>query len=78
MPFSGRNPGSRNIYIHTGDSGQGITNGVAGSLTIPPSLPSGEIGSSLRLGHPMAHPATMPDANTPEAPKPSFQACCRQ
>jgi Rieske Fe-S protein len=34
MPFSGRNPGSRNIYIHTGDSGQGITNGVAGSLTI--------------------------------------------
>lgn len=34
MPFSGRNPGDRNIYIHTGDSGQGITNGVAGSLTI--------------------------------------------
>jgi glycine/D-amino acid oxidase-like deaminating enzyme/nitrite reductase/ring-hydroxylating ferredoxin subunit len=34
MPFSGRNPGNRNIYIHTGDSGQGMTNGVAGSLTI--------------------------------------------
>ena len=34
MPFSGRNPGNRNIYIHTGDSGQGITNGVAGSLAI--------------------------------------------
>jgi glycine/D-amino acid oxidase-like deaminating enzyme/nitrite reductase/ring-hydroxylating ferredoxin subunit len=33
-PFSGRNPGSSRIYIHTGDSGQGITNGVAGSLTI--------------------------------------------
>lgn len=33
-PFSGRNPGSRHIFIHTGDSGQGITNGVAGSLTI--------------------------------------------
>jgi glycine/D-amino acid oxidase-like deaminating enzyme/nitrite reductase/ring-hydroxylating ferredoxin subunit len=38
MPFSGRNPGSRNIYIHTGDSGQGITNGVAGSLTIMPVI----------------------------------------
>ena len=34
MPFSGRNPGNRRIYIHTGDSGQGITNGVAGALTI--------------------------------------------
>lgn len=34
MPYSGRNPGNRNIYVHTGDSGQGITNGVAGSLNI--------------------------------------------
>ena len=34
MPYSGRNPGDANVYIHTGDSGQGITNGVAGSLTI--------------------------------------------
>ncbi|HEV2745893.1 MAG TPA: FAD-dependent oxidoreductase [Allosphingosinicella sp.] len=38
MPFSGRNPGSTNIYVHTGDSGQGITNGVAGSLTIMPLI----------------------------------------
>jgi glycine/D-amino acid oxidase-like deaminating enzyme/nitrite reductase/ring-hydroxylating ferredoxin subunit len=38
MPFSGRNPGARNIYIHTGDSGQGITNAVAGSLTILPLI----------------------------------------
>ena len=38
MPFSGRNPGSKNIYIHTGDSGQGITNAVAGSLTIFPLI----------------------------------------
>jgi hypothetical protein len=38
MPFSGRNPGQTNIYIHTGDSGQGITNGVAGSLTIMPLI----------------------------------------
>jgi glycine/D-amino acid oxidase-like deaminating enzyme/nitrite reductase/ring-hydroxylating ferredoxin subunit len=38
MPFSGRNPGATNIYVHTGDSGQGITNGVAGSLTILPLI----------------------------------------
>jgi glycine/D-amino acid oxidase-like deaminating enzyme/nitrite reductase/ring-hydroxylating ferredoxin subunit len=34
MPYSGRNPGNSNIYVHTGDSGQGMTNGVAGSLNI--------------------------------------------
>ena len=34
MPYSGRSPGSDNVYVHTGDSGQGITNGVAGSLAI--------------------------------------------
>jgi len=34
MPYSGRNPGNRNIYVHTGDSGQGMTNGVAGALNI--------------------------------------------
>ena len=38
MPFSGRNPGTENIYIHTGDSGQGITNAVAGALTILPLI----------------------------------------
>jgi glycine/D-amino acid oxidase-like deaminating enzyme/nitrite reductase/ring-hydroxylating ferredoxin subunit len=38
MPFSGLNPGSRSIYVHTGDSGQGMTNGVAGSLTILPLI----------------------------------------
>jgi glycine/D-amino acid oxidase-like deaminating enzyme/nitrite reductase/ring-hydroxylating ferredoxin subunit len=38
MPFSGRNPGDDNIYVHTGDSGQGITNGVAGALTIAPLI----------------------------------------
>jgi hypothetical protein len=25
LPFSGRNPGSTNVFVHTGDSGQGIT-----------------------------------------------------
>jgi glycine/D-amino acid oxidase-like deaminating enzyme/nitrite reductase/ring-hydroxylating ferredoxin subunit len=31
MPYSGRD-GSERIYIHSGDSGQGMTNGVAGAL----------------------------------------------
>jgi glycine/D-amino acid oxidase-like deaminating enzyme/nitrite reductase/ring-hydroxylating ferredoxin subunit len=30
--FIGRNPGDENIYVHTGDSGQGMTHGVVGSL----------------------------------------------
>jgi glycine/D-amino acid oxidase-like deaminating enzyme/nitrite reductase/ring-hydroxylating ferredoxin subunit len=38
--FIGRNPGNTNIYVHTGDSGQGITHGVAGAL----------INSALVLG----------------------------
>jgi glycine/D-amino acid oxidase-like deaminating enzyme/nitrite reductase/ring-hydroxylating ferredoxin subunit len=38
--FIGRNPGNSNIYVHTGDSGQGITHGVVGSL----------INSALILG----------------------------
>ena len=32
--FIGRNPGNKNIYVHTGDSGQGITHGVVGSLLL--------------------------------------------
>jgi glycine/D-amino acid oxidase-like deaminating enzyme/nitrite reductase/ring-hydroxylating ferredoxin subunit len=32
--FSGRNPGNKHIYVHTGDSGQGLTHGVIGSLLI--------------------------------------------
>jgi glycine/D-amino acid oxidase-like deaminating enzyme/nitrite reductase/ring-hydroxylating ferredoxin subunit len=31
MPYSGRD-GSNRIYVHTGDSGTGMTNGVAGAL----------------------------------------------
>jgi glycine/D-amino acid oxidase-like deaminating enzyme/nitrite reductase/ring-hydroxylating ferredoxin subunit len=30
--FIGRNPGSTNVYVHTGDSGQGMTHGVAGAM----------------------------------------------
>jgi glycine/D-amino acid oxidase-like deaminating enzyme/nitrite reductase/ring-hydroxylating ferredoxin subunit len=38
MPFSGLNPGQVRTFIHTGDSGMGLTNGVAGSLTIMPLI----------------------------------------
>jgi glycine/D-amino acid oxidase-like deaminating enzyme/nitrite reductase/ring-hydroxylating ferredoxin subunit len=38
MPFSGRIGGAEHTYVHTGDSGMGITNGVAGSLTIAPLI----------------------------------------
>jgi Rieske Fe-S protein len=34
LPFSGRNPGNQAIYVHTGDSGEGLTNGVIGSLLL--------------------------------------------
>jgi glycine/D-amino acid oxidase-like deaminating enzyme/nitrite reductase/ring-hydroxylating ferredoxin subunit len=38
--FIGRNPGNQSIYVHTGDSGQGITHGVVGAM----------INSALILG----------------------------
>jgi glycine/D-amino acid oxidase-like deaminating enzyme/nitrite reductase/ring-hydroxylating ferredoxin subunit len=34
LPYSGVNPGSDAIFIHTGDSGEGLTNGVVGSLVL--------------------------------------------
>ena len=34
LPYSGKNPGNDRIFIHTGDSGEGLTNGVAGSLVL--------------------------------------------
>jgi len=39
--FSGRNPGSRCVFVHTGDSGQGITHGVVGSLIISSMIMQG-------------------------------------
>jgi glycine/D-amino acid oxidase-like deaminating enzyme/nitrite reductase/ring-hydroxylating ferredoxin subunit len=39
--FSGRNPGNQNVYVHTGDSGQGITHGVVGSLIIASAIMQG-------------------------------------
>ena len=32
LPFTGLNPGNLRTYIHSGDSGMGITNGIAGAL----------------------------------------------
>jgi glycine/D-amino acid oxidase-like deaminating enzyme/nitrite reductase/ring-hydroxylating ferredoxin subunit len=40
--FIGRNPGNANIYVHTGDSGQGMTHGVVGAL-INSALIRGEV-----------------------------------
>lgn len=35
LPFIGRSPGHKNIFLVTGDSGEGLTMGVAASLILP-------------------------------------------
>jgi Rieske Fe-S protein len=40
--FSGRNPGNEHVFVHTGDSGQGLTHGVIGSLLISRLILSGK------------------------------------
>jgi glycine/D-amino acid oxidase-like deaminating enzyme/nitrite reductase/ring-hydroxylating ferredoxin subunit len=40
--FSGRNPGNDHVFVHTGDSGQGLTHGVIGSLLISRLILSGK------------------------------------
>jgi glycine/D-amino acid oxidase-like deaminating enzyme/nitrite reductase/ring-hydroxylating ferredoxin subunit len=42
MSFTGLNPGNERIYVHTGDSGQGITHGVVGSLIISELILTGQ------------------------------------
>lgn len=59
MPFTGRNPGDDNIYVHTGDSGQGITNGVLASLIIPPLI-CGQDSHFAETVRPDRHPVGMP------------------
>jgi glycine/D-amino acid oxidase-like deaminating enzyme len=59
MPFSGRNPGEDNVYVHTGDSGQGITNGVAASLVILPLI-LGEDSRFARILEPSRKPLGVP------------------
>ena len=41
MSFTGINPGNKHIYVHTGDSGQGITHGVAGSMILSQLITTG-------------------------------------
>jgi Rieske Fe-S protein len=56
--FIGHNPGNKNIYVHTGDSGQGMTHGVVGSL----------INSALILGENARwHEVYEPTRKTPSA-----------
>jgi glycine/D-amino acid oxidase-like deaminating enzyme/nitrite reductase/ring-hydroxylating ferredoxin subunit len=55
MPFSGANPGEDHVYVHTGDSGQGITNAVAGALTIAPLI----LGQDSRFA-PVLEPSRKP------------------
>ena len=62
MPFSGRNPGDRNVYVHSGDSGQGITNGVVGAMTI----------AALITGAPARFAGLFDPARKPLAARPSL------
>jgi hypothetical protein len=57
MPFSGRNPGDERIFIHTGDSGMGVTNGVAGALNFI-ALLAGEKARFAELFDPSRKPAS--------------------
>jgi len=59
MPYSGLNPGNSAVYVHTGDSGQGMTNGVAGALTIAALL----FGQDARFAE-VLDPARKPKAGT--------------
>ena len=40
--FIGRNPGNDHVFVHTGDSGQGLTHGVAGSLLLSNLIAGGD------------------------------------
>ena len=40
--FIGLNPGSKRIYIATGDSGQGITHGVVAGMMLPSMIETGK------------------------------------
>jgi glycine/D-amino acid oxidase-like deaminating enzyme/nitrite reductase/ring-hydroxylating ferredoxin subunit len=42
MSFTGRNPGNENVYVHTGDSGQGMTHGVVAGLVISRLITTGK------------------------------------
>jgi glycine/D-amino acid oxidase-like deaminating enzyme/nitrite reductase/ring-hydroxylating ferredoxin subunit len=42
MAFTGKNPGNKHVYVHTGDSGQGITHGVVASLILSRLITTGD------------------------------------
>jgi glycine/D-amino acid oxidase-like deaminating enzyme/nitrite reductase/ring-hydroxylating ferredoxin subunit len=42
LPYSGLTPGSKRTYVHTGDSGMGMTNSVAGALNFAALLDGGK------------------------------------
>lgn len=42
LPYSGLTPGSKRTYLHSGDSGMGMTNAVAGSLNFAALLDGGK------------------------------------
>jgi len=42
VPFVGRNPGNDNVYVITGDSGEGLTTGVAGAMIVSALAAQGE------------------------------------
>src|SRR4029453_7084531 len=42
MSFTGRNPGSQRVYVHTGDSGQGITHGALAGLILSELILTGQ------------------------------------
>jgi glycine/D-amino acid oxidase-like deaminating enzyme/nitrite reductase/ring-hydroxylating ferredoxin subunit len=41
IPHMGRNPGDKNVYVITGDSGEGLTSGVAGARLIADLVANG-------------------------------------
>ena len=57
LPYTGLNPGSERIYVHTGDSGMGMTNGVAGALNFI-ALLTGEKARFAEMFDPSRKPAS--------------------
>ena len=60
LPYSGRD-GSDRIYVHSGDSGQGMTNGVAGALNFI-ALYRNDKAHFAELFDPARKPKSRPDA----------------
>ena len=57
LPYSGRMPRSGRVYVHTGDSGMGMTNSVAGALNFA-ALLSGDKAHFAELFDPARKPAS--------------------